>query len=250
MVILHYNYMKEQVTPYKSAQGKKEQVEEMFDNIAPTYDKLNRVLSMRVDTLWRKNVIKLLKKAPHDSILDIATGTCDLPIAINKSLDCKQLVGLDLSEEMLAYGQKKLNDNNIADQVKLIKGDSENLPFDDNSFDAITCSFGVRNFENLLAGLSEMRRVVKENGQVIILEFSTPQNIIFRNLYYFYFFNVLPFVGNLFSGDKRAYSYLPESVKAFPSGNDFADKLKQAGFKTVLCKPQTIGICTIYQAKN
>lgn len=242
--------MNQKVTPYQREEGKKQQVEEMFDNIAPTYDKLNRILSLRVDKLWRKNVIKLLKSQSHQSILDIATGTCDLPIAIDKALTYDELVGLDLSEEMLSMGQKKLDKQGIASRVKLIKGDSENLPFDSQSFDAITCAFGVRNFENLQAGLKEMARVVKDSGQLIVLEFSTPQNKIFKNLYYFYFFNVLPFVGNLLSGDKRAYTYLPESVKVFPSGEAFAQELKKAGFKTVICRPQTFGICTIYQAKK
>lgn len=241
--------MNQKVTPYKNQESKKVQVEQMFDSIAPSYDRLNRILSLRVDKIWRKNVIRLLQKQEPKTILDIATGTCDLPIAISQKMEYEQLTGLDLSEEMLAFGQEKLNKNGL-DQIQLIKGDSENLPFDNESFDAITCAFGARNFENLQAGLKEMARVVSQNGQVIILEFSTPKNKIFKNLYYFYFFNVLPFIGKLLSGDNRAYSYLPESVKVFPSGDSFAIELKNAGFKFVLCQPQTFGICTIYQAKK
>ncbi len=241
--------MNQKVTPYQNQESKKVQVEQMFDSIAPSYDRLNRILSLRVDTIWRKNVIKLLRQQGPKSILDIATGTCDLPIAISKKLKYDQLTGLDLSEEMLAVGQQKLDKNDL-NQINLIKGDSEHLPFEDQSYDAITCAFGARNFENLGAGLQEMARVVKKNGQVIILEFSTPQNKIFKNLYYFYFFNVLPFIGKLLSGDGRAYSYLPESVKVFPSGQAFAEEMKNVGFKTVVCKPQTFGICTIYQAKK
>ena len=242
--------MSREITPYqRENQQKKEQVEEMFDSIAPTYDRLNRLLSMRIDKQWRKNVISLLKKQQPNSILDIATGTADLAIAMNK-LQPEQLIGLDLSEEMLAVGRKKLKAKQLEKQIELVKGDSEDLPFENESFDAITCAFGVRNFGNLRAGLREMCRVVKQDGQVIILEFSKPSNKIFQKLYYFYFFNVLPFVGNLLSGDKRAYTYLPESVKAFPSGDEFATELKESGFKTVLCKPQTFGICTIYQAKK
>jgi len=241
--------MGEQVTPYRSEETKKAQVEQMFDAIAPSYDRLNKMLTMRIDRLWRRNVISMLKKQQPKHILDVATGTCDLPIAMHKSLSYQTLQALDLSEQMLAKGQEKLNQKNITD-IDLIKGDSEHLPFEDNSKDAITCAFGVRNFENLHAGLQEMARVVNETGQVIILELSTPKNKMFLKLYYFYFFNVLPFIGRLFSGDERAYAYLPESVRAFPSGDEFADKLKAAGFKTVVCKPQTFGICTIYQARK
>jgi len=241
--------MKQKVTPYKNQESKKVQVEQMFDSIAPSYDRLNRVLSLRIDTIWRNNVIKLLKRQKPQKILDIATGTCDLPIAISKKMDYQQLTGLDLSEEMLAAGQVKLDKNKLP-HIKLIKGDSEHLPFKNQSFDAITCAFGARNFENLQAGLKEMARVVSDEGQVIILEFSTPKNKIFKKIYYFYFFNVLPFIGNLISGDNRAYSYLPESVKVFPSGEDFAEEMRIAGFKSVLCQPQTFGICTIYQAKK
>ena len=241
--------MSEQVTPYQQEdKQKKQQVEEMFDAIAPTYDKLNHLLSMRIDKIWRKKVLKLLKQQQPDSVLDIATGTGDLALAI-ASLKPKQIVGLDLSEKMLNIARQKVEEKEI-NSIELVKGDSENLQFGDESFDAITCAFGVRNFGNLEAGLKEMHRVVKQNGQVIILEFSKPTNKIFQKLYYFYFFNVLPFVGNLISGDKRAYTYLPESVNAFPSGYAFANVLKKCGFKTVLCKPQTFGICTIYQAKK
>ena len=240
--------LKTEVTPYQQEnKQKKEQVEEMFDSIAPNYDRLNRLLSLRIDTLWRRNVIRLLRKQMPQTVLDIATGTGDLALAIAK-LQPQKLIGLDLSEQMLAFAKQKAKKQNIP--IDFLKGDSENLPFSNEAFDAITCAFGVRNFGNLQAGLQEMSRVLKSDGQLVILEFSTPSNKIFRKLYYFYFFNVLPFVGRLISKDKRAYSYLPESVKVFPSGKEFANELQQAGFKTVLCKPQTFGICTIYQAKK
>ena len=240
--------LKKEVTPYqRENQEKKEQVEEMFDAIAPNYDRLNRILSMRIDQRWRKNVIRMLEKQQPSSILDIATGTGDLAIAMAK-LKANRLVGLDLSEKMLRIAKEKIAKHNLS--VDLVKGDSENLPFNNESFEAITCAFGVRNFGDLKAGLQEMHRVLDENGQLLILEFSKPKNKIFQKLYYFYFFNVLPFVGRILSGDERAYTYLPESVNEFPSGEQFADILKESGFKTVLCKPQTFGICTIYQARK
>lgn len=242
--------MSKEITPYNSQEkDKKQQVEDMFDSIAPTYDRLNRILSLRIDTIWRKNVIKLLKKQKPNNILDIATGTADLAIAM-RDVKPKKIVGLDLSEEMLQVGRKKINQKQLGNLIDMVKGDSENLQFEDQSFDAITCAFGARNFGNLQAGLKEMCRVVKDDGQLIILEFSKPKNTFFQKIYYFYFFNVLPFVGNLLSGDSRAYTYLPESVDAFPSGEAFANELKIAGFKSIICKPQTFGICTIYQAKK
>ncbi len=243
--------MKEVVKPYQSEdKSKKVEVEQMFDAIAPTYDRLNRLLSLRIDTLWRNNVIKLLKKQNPESILDIATGTGDLAIAMSTLFEkgTKRITGLDLSQEMLAVGRKKLKQKNLDQKIDFVKGDSEHLPFDDQEFEAITCAFGVRNFENLDAGLRQMHRVLSDKGQLIILEFSTPENKIFNAIYNFYFFHVLPFVGNLISGDSRAYTYLPESVKAFPSGQAFAERLKAAGFNKIICKPQTFGICTIYQA--
>lgn len=248
LILQTTNDLKKEVTPYqRKNQGKKEQVEEMFDAIAPSYDRLNRILSLRIDKQWRKNVIRLLKKQQPQSILDIATGTGDLAIAMSK-LKVNKLVGLDLSDQMLKIAKEKANKQQLS--IQFIKGDSENLPLAEESFDAITCAFGVRNFGNLRAGLQEMHRVLAKNGQLYILEFSKPKNKIIQKLYYFYFFNVLPFVGKIISGDERAYTYLPESVKEFPSGIEFANELKQSGFKTVLCKPQTFGICTIYQAKK
>jgi len=239
------------VTPYGAEdKAKKEQVEDMFDAIAPTYDRLNRVLSFNIDKGWRKRTLKLMKKDGLDKrVLDIATGTADLAIASAKA-GYKNVVGLDLSEQMLAYGRQKVAKKGLENTIQLVKGDSEALPYPEDSYDIITCAFGARNFGNLHQGLREMERILSAKGQVLILEFSKPRNKIFKQLYYFYFFRVLPFVGNLFSGDSRAYTYLPESVDAFPSGEAFADELKKAGFKTVTCYPQTFGICTIYQARK
>ena len=239
------------VTPYGDQEkAKKEQVEDMFDAIAPTYDRLNRVLSFNIDKGWRKRTIRLMKGDGVDKrVLDIATGTADLAIA-SASAGYSQVTGLDLSEQMLAFGRQKVEKRGLNQNIKLVKGDSEALPYDEDAFDIITCAFGARNFGNLNAGLKEMHRVLSQKGQVLILEFSKPKNKFFKALYYFYFFRVLPFIGKLFSGDSRAYTYLPESVDAFPSGTAFADELKKAGFKTVKCYPQTFGICTIYQARK
>jgi len=233
------------ITPYRKQSSKKEQVEEMFDGIAPTYDRLNRILSFNVDKGWRKKCISLLKERNPKRVLDVATGTADLAIECLKA-EPDEIIGLDLSEQMLAVGRKKLNRKGI-ENIELVKGDCENLPFETASFDALTCAFGVRNFGDLDAGLKEMYRVTKEGGQALVLEFSTPKSKFFRQLYYFYFFSVLPLIGRLISGDSRAYKYLPESVKVFPSGEAFAGRMRAAGFKTVICHPRTFGICTIYQ---
>ncbi len=243
--------MAEVVKPYQTEEkAKKVEVEEMFDHIAPTYDRLNRILSMRIDTIWRNRVIKLLKQSNPKSILDIATGTGDLAIKMSKLLSTGRIIGLDLSQEMLSIAEKKAQAGNLSSSIEFVKGDGEQLPFNNQEFEAITCSFGVRNFEHLQPGLQEMNRVLTDHGQLIILEFSTPTNKTFKRLYDFYFFHVLPFVGRFISGDSRAYTYLPESVEAFPSGNAFVKELNQAGFNQVVCKPQTFGICTIYQAKK
>jgi len=238
------------VTPYKGLkEEKKTQVTHMFDTIAPTYDKLNRLLSFRLDQRWRKAVVKLMAKDAPQHILDVATGTGDLALAL-LAANPKKVVGVDLSEKMLDVCAQKLVRNKAAEQVTLQQADVEKLPFANNSFDGITCAFGVRNFENLHTGLQEMARVLKPLKQVLILEFSRPSNFFVRQIYYLYFFNVLPFIGKWISKDKRAYVYLPESARAFPSGKAFARKLKQAGFNHITLHPLGFGICTIYQAKK
>ena len=229
------------VKPYNDESSKKEQVEIMFDAIAPKYDLLNRILSLGIDISWRKRVIQIIKKENSKFILDIATGTGDLAIALAKT-DTTKIIGLDLSEQMLSFGREKIKN--------MIKGDSEHLEFPDNHFDAVTAAFGVRNFGNLNKGLAEMYRVTKKDGNIVILEFSKPSNKFFKTIYYFYFCYVLPFIGKLISKDSRAYTYLPESVEAFPSGNEFVKILEEIGFKTIKWIPLTFGISSIYWAKK
>ena len=237
------------VKPYNDESSKKEQVELMFDAIAPKYDLLNRILSLGIDISWRKKVIKIIKKADSKFILDIATGTGDLAIALAKT-DTTKIIGLDLSEQMLSFGREKIKNNHLDSKIEMIKGDSEHLEFPDNHFDAVTAAFGVRNFGNLNKGLAEMYRVTKKDGNIVILEFSKPSNKFFKTIYYFYFCYVLPFIGKLISKDSRAYTYLPESVEAFPSGNEFVKILEEIGFKTIKWIPLTFGISSIYWAKK
>lgn len=236
------------VTPYGGEQNqKKEEVASMFNNIAGNYDFLNHFLSMGIDKLWRKKVVKIVKKVKPTEILDVATGTGDLAIALLKA-EPKKIIGIDISEGMLEKGKEKIKDLKVDQTIHLEYGDSENIHFEDNRFDAITVAFGVRNYQNLDKGLSEMYRVLKPNAPLVVLEFSKPSNWFFKQIYFFYFCNVLPFIGRMISKDSRAYTYLPESVRAFPDGSVFANKLKEAGFKTVKCTSLTFGISTIYEA--
>ena len=214
------------VKPYNDESSKKEQVEIMFDAIAQKYDILNRILYLGIDISWRKRVIQIIKKENSKFILDIATGTGDLAIALAKT-DTTKIIGLDLSEQMLSFGREKIKNNHLDSKIEMIKGDSEHLEFPDNHFDAVTAAFGVRNFGNLNKGLAEMYRVTKKDGNLVILEFSKPSNKFFKTIYYFYFCYVLPFIGKLISKDSRAYTYLPESVEAFPSGNEFVKILEE-----------------------
>ncbi len=232
-----------------SADTKKQQVENMFDSIAPRYDLLNRILSLRIDTLWRKKVRKLL--APHapKKILDIATGTGDLAIELAK-LQPNQIIGVDLSQQMISFGNKKLKSKSLDNLITLEKGDSENLRFENDRFDAITVAFGVRNFENLEKGLNEIYRVLKPQKQFIILEFSKVKTFPIKQLYHFYFRYVTPMVGKLLSKNQDAYSYLPNSVAAFPEGEEMCLILKKIGFKNVVCKSLTFGVASIYYSEK
>ncbi|MDY6026442.1 bifunctional demethylmenaquinone methyltransferase/2-methoxy-6-polyprenyl-1,4-benzoquinol methylase UbiE [Bergeyella zoohelcum] len=234
------------VKPYNSGASKKNEVEDMFDNIAPKYDLLNHVLSMKVDTLWRKTLVKMLKTEMPNSVLDVATGTGDLAIAIQKGTDA-EITGYDLSQQMLNVGVDKIKKLNLDGKIKMIKGDAEHMPFENDQFDAVTAAFGVRNFENLEKGLSEMRRVVKPNKSVYILEFSKVEGIL-GPLYMFYFKNILPLIGRLVSKDDRAYTYLPDSVNAFPYGEKMKNILLSVGFKEVKMKKLSLGVATIYKA--
>lgn len=234
------------VVPYKDrSESKRTQVAEMFDTISPKYDFLNHLLSGGVDIYWRKRAIKLLKKAQPKQILDIATGTGDFALEA-LSLKPEKVTGVDISEGMLSVGRKKIEKLGLQEKIEFIKGDSENLPFSDNYFDAVIVSFGVRNFENLLAGLSDMCRVMRKGGTCIVVEFSKPKVFPFKQLYNFYFKYILPSIGKIVSKDSSAYSYLPESVQAFPDGSDFLSIFEQAGFKNTKCIPLTFGICSIY----
>jgi demethylmenaquinone methyltransferase / 2-methoxy-6-polyprenyl-1,4-benzoquinol methylase len=237
----------EPVTPYKDSDlGKKQQVEKMFDSIAHRYDFLNHFLSMGIDKGWRRKAINLLKPIKPQSVLDIATGTGDIAFEVNKRLNPKTLVGLDLSEGMLSFAREKAKKRNLTEKISFVKGDSENLQFEGNSFDAVIVSFGVRNFENLQKGLQEIFRVLKPGGMLVVLEFSKPKKTPIKQLYNFYFSNILPLWGKMISKDQSAYTYLPQSVKAFPEGGDFCEMMRQTGFNTVNQKPLTFGICTVY----
>jgi demethylmenaquinone methyltransferase/2-methoxy-6-polyprenyl-1,4-benzoquinol methylase len=234
------------VLPYKDKDSsKKKQVAEMFDNISHKYDFLNHFLSLGIDIRWRKKAIKLLKEIQPKNILDIATGTGDFAIE-SLSLNPDKVVGVDISEGMLSVGREKLKKRKLDDRITLESGDSEDLPFEDNKFDAIIVAFGVRNFENLEKGLAEMFRVLRPGGKVVVLEFSKPKSFPFKQFYNFYFKNILPTLGKTISKDNAAYTYLPESVKSFPDGQNFTSILDKLGFKNTVCKPLTFGISSIY----
>lgn len=240
--------MDKKVTPYKdSGLGKKEQVTKMFDTISTKYDGLNRVISFGIDIKWRKRVVAIIGKNNPNSILDVATGTGDLAINLVQT-GAKKIIGLDLSPGMLEVGQKKIAAKEMDNIVKMVVGDSENLPFEANSFDAVTVAFGVRNFENLEKGLSEIYRVLKKNGTFVVLETSNPTKTPYKQGYKFYTKFILPGIGKLFSKDRSAYSYLSESAAVFPYGEEFNNILKKIGFINIENKPQTFGVASIYVA--
>ena len=234
------------VVPYKEQDAsKKEQVAQMFDNVSSKYDFLNHLLSGGIDILWRKKAIRLLKKAQPKTILDIATGTGDFAIEA-LALKPDKIVGVDISEGMLSFGREKIKKLGVESVITLQTGDSEKLQFEDNTFDAVIVSFGVRNFENLEKGLTDMCRVMKTGGTCIVLEFSKPQKFPMKQLYNFYFKNILPTVGKIVSKDTSAYTYLYDSVQAFPEGSEFMQVFQRAGFNNTQCLPLTFGISTIY----
>lgn len=221
----------------------------MFDNISGEYDRLNRILSFGIDRRWRKVLVKMVAKETPNFLLDIATGTADVAIAC-KNIVKEKILGLDIAEKMLDVGRVKIKAKNLDSKIELKYGDSEALPLDENSCDAITCAFGVRNFENLEKGLQEMQRVLKPGGKAFVLEFSTPENKIFKWGYELYNFSILPFLGRTISKDPRAYSYLPESIREFPSGEDFLAVMKRCGFREFGRKPLSFGVCSIYWGKK
>jgi len=238
------------VVPYKEEKiSKKEQVARMFDNISGRYDFLNHFLSLGIDKSWRKKAIRLLKPYSPKMILDVATGTGDFAI---QALDLQpdKIVGVDISEGMLEVGRKKMTTRGLNNKIEMRGGDSENLPFSDNNFDAVTVGFGVRNFENLEKGLLEIYRVMRPGAVLVVLEFSRPTRFPFKQVYNLYFKAILPKIGRWVSRDKAAYTYLPESVEAFPDGNNFMNILIGTGFKNTACKPLTFGISSIYTAQK
>lgn len=236
--------------PYKDNNtNKKEQIAAMFNSISGKYDFLNHLLSFGIDILWRKKAVQILRKNQPKLILDIATGTADFAIEA-LSLKPKKIIGIDISEGMLSVGREKLIKRNLTDKIELLVGDSETLPFKDNLFDAIIVSFGVRNFENLEKGLSDMLRVLKPGGKIVILEFSKPKSFPFKQIYQFYFRWILPKIGKLISKDRAAYTYLPDSVEAFPDGDNFLQILNKIGFQKSQCTPLTLGISSIYSGSK
>ncbi|WP_347373039.1 bifunctional demethylmenaquinone methyltransferase/2-methoxy-6-polyprenyl-1,4-benzoquinol methylase UbiE [Aequorivita sp. Q41] len=241
--------MEKKITPYKeSSDGKKKQVEQMFDTISENYDGLNRFISLGSDIKWRKKVIKMVADKNPKTILDIATGTGDLAIQFAENTTAEKIVGLDLSEGMLSVARKKILGKAIAEKIEFVQADSEALPFENDTFDAITVSFGIRNFENLEKGLSEIFRVLKKGGVFVVLETSVPTKFPFKQGYYFYSKAILPLVGKVFSKDKVAYTYLSESASVFPHGEKLNNIFRKIGFNEVINKPQTLGVATIYKA--
>ncbi|AOC94286.1 MULTISPECIES: bifunctional demethylmenaquinone methyltransferase/2-methoxy-6-polyprenyl-1,4-benzoquinol methylase UbiE [Flavobacterium] len=242
--------MSEKITPYKdSSLGKKEQVTQMFDTISGNYDNLNRVISFGIDVKWRKKVLKIVSDKKPKVILDIATGTGDLAILLAQT-NAEKIIGLDISAGMLEVGKKKVEEKKLSNVIELVLGDSENMPFEDNYFDAITVGFGVRNFENLEKGFAEILRVLKPNGVFVILETSVPDKFPYKQGYNFYSKNILPLIGKLFSKDNDAYGYLSESAAAFPYGEALNNILRKTGFIDVVAMPQTFGVATIYSASK
>ncbi|WP_190811382.1 bifunctional demethylmenaquinone methyltransferase/2-methoxy-6-polyprenyl-1,4-benzoquinol methylase UbiE [Flagellimonas sp. S3867] len=240
--------MSKKVKPYKDSDlGKKEQVRQMFDTISEDYDGLNRVISFGIDLKWRRKVVSILTKKAPKNILDIATGTGDLAIAMI-STGAEKIVGLDISPGMLDVGKTKISAKNLQNTIEMMIGDSEKLPFDDNSFDAITVAFGVRNFENLEKGLSEILRVLKPGGSFVVLETSVPTKTPFKQGYRIYTKYILPTIGKIFSKDRSAYAYLSESASVFPHGEAFNNILDKIGFIGIENKPQTFGVASIYVA--
>lgn len=236
------------IKPYKqSDSSKKAQVAQMFDNISPKYDFLNRVLSFGIDKGWRRKVVSLASETKPMRVLDIATGTGDLAIALQKT-GASEIIGLDISNGMLEIGRQKVYKAGLNKRVRLEYGDSEAIPFESNSFDLVTAAFGVRNFEDLEKGLSEMQRVLKPGGRILILEFSQPEKNPFKALYAFYSKHILPVVGAWLSKDASAYSYLPESVEAFPYGQAFLRKMQKNGFVQPQATALTFGVASIYMA--
>jgi len=240
--------MSNKITPYQNSElGKKQQVEQMFDTISGNYDNLNRIISFGSDLKWKKKIARIVKQKNPTKILDVATGTADLAIMLSQT-NAKQIIGVDISEGMLKVGRKKIEKQNLSQRISLIQADSENLPFEDNYFDAITVAYGIRNFENLEKGLSQIFRVLTSGGTLVILETSVPTRFPFKQCYKFYCNVILPIIGKLFSKDKKAYGYLSKSASNFPFGEALNNILMKNMFINVENKPQMFGAATIYIA--
>ena len=237
----------DKVVPLQDSElSKKEQVAEMFDNIAYRYDFLNRFLSIGIDIQWRKKAIKQLKDIDPKKILDVATGTADMAIMTARILQPEKIIGIDISDGMLNFGRKKIEKLGLGKLIELLNGDSETIKFDENSFDAVTVAFGVRNFQHLEKGLSEIKRALRPGGKLVVLEFSKPKIALVKQLYHVYMNVVAPNMGKLFSKNRNAYKYLDESIKKFPEGKNFTTILDNLGYTNTYCKPLSFGICSIY----
>ncbi len=237
--------------PYnRDKSTKSEEVREMFDNIAPAYDKLNHILSMQIDKIWRRNVVKLVSKFESRKIVDLATGTGDLAIAIAKAIPQAKIVGIDLSQGMLDEAKRKIEAQSLGDRISLICASAEELPLNDDQYDTITVAFGVRNFGDIEAGLSEIHRALRPGGHLVVLEFSTPRNWLIAPLYRLYSHKILPFIGGLISKDRRAYDYLPASVDEFASPEEFSKLLYKVGFTACRARSQSFGIAQIYVSEK
>jgi demethylmenaquinone methyltransferase/2-methoxy-6-polyprenyl-1,4-benzoquinol methylase len=244
-------YQHDTIVPYKESAGsKKKQVEEMFDKIAFRYDFLNHLLSAGIDVSWRRKAIKQLKELNPKVVLDVATGTGDVAILTYKMLKTEKIIGIDISDGMLEIGQKKIMKLRLQNHIELLKGDSETISFEDNTFDAVTVAFGVRNFENLEKGLEEILRVLRPGGKLVILEFSRPALPIIKNFYNFYLNVIAPKIGTIISKNKNAYQYLNDSVQKFPERKIFINILNQLGYRDTFYKTLSLGICSIYCGKK
>ena len=239
----------QKVVPFEGSKlSKKEQIAHMFDDIAGRYDFLNHFMSLGIDVQWRKTALKMLRPLQPKTLLDVATGTGDVAIMAHRMLRPDKITGIDISEGMLALGREKVEKAGLSGVITLQQGDSETISFPDATFDAITAAFGVRNFEHLEKGLGEMCRVLKPGGKAVILEFSNPTKTPVKQLYNFYFRYITPLIGKWIARNQAAYTYLPDSVKAFPQGTAMCDILHKVGFQAVTCKTLTFGICSIYCA--
>ncbi|MGL5260853.1 MAG: bifunctional demethylmenaquinone methyltransferase/2-methoxy-6-polyprenyl-1,4-benzoquinol methylase UbiE [Bacteroides sp.] len=243
-------YAQESVKPYSQKSSKGEQVEQMFDNIAPAYDKLNHILSFSIDKLWRNKAINWLKKFQPQTIMDVATGTGDFAMLAYKKIRPAQLVGIDISEGMMQVGRSKVEKAGLSSHIRFEKEDCLNLTYEDNKFDAITAAFGIRNFESLEQGLSEMYRVLKSDGHLVILELTSPDKAPIKQLFKIYSQYIIPLFGRLLTKDKKAYHYLPNSINAFPQGEVMQMLLHKIGFKEVEVQHLTFGVCTMYTASK